>query len=48
MKNLQQVLLEKIAKGAYSTAKIEADSACACFFYQPVMPQKVKDLSKRK
>lgn len=48
MKNLKKVCLEKIAKGAYRTAKLEADSACACFFYQPVMPEKVKELRKQK
>ncbi len=48
MKNVQKKLLAGLAKGAYQTAKAEADSACACFCYQPVMPQKVKDLRKRK
>ena len=48
MKNVKAMLLESIAKGAYQTAKMEADSACFCFCYQPVMPQKVKDLKKRK
>lgn len=48
MKNVKAMLLESIAKGAYQTAKMEADSACLCFCYQPVMPQKVKDLKKRK
>lgn len=48
MRDVKTMLLGKIAKGAYQNARIEADSACACFFYQPVMPKKVKDLSKRK
>lgn len=48
MKSVKTLLLDKVAKGAYKNATIEANSACACFFYQPVMPKKVKDLSKRK
>lgn len=48
MKNMKKTLLEKIAKSAYSTAKTEANSACICFYYQPFMPQAVKDLKKRK
>lgn len=48
MKKIKKVILEKIAKTAYETAKLEADSACVCFFYQPVMPQKVKDMKKKK
>lgn len=47
MNNLKKMILEKVAKGAYQTAKIEAYSACVCFFYQPVMPQRVKDLKKK-
>lgn len=48
MKSVKTMLLKSIAKGAYQTAKVEADSACVCFCYQPAMPQKVKDLKKRK
>lgn len=48
MKTVNKTLLERIAKGAYCVAKTEAESACACFFYQPVMPKKVKELNKRK
>mgnify|MGYP002476116061 FL=1 len=48
MKNVKRVLLEKVAKTAYETAKQEADSACLCFCYQPVMPQKVKEMKKKK
>lgn len=48
MKNLRKTVLEKVAKTAYKTAKAEADSACVCFCYQPAMPQKVKDLRKKK
>lgn len=48
MKNVKKVLLEGIAKTAYETAKQEADSACLCFAYQPVMPKKVKELKKKK
>ena len=48
MKNVKRVLLEKVAKTAYETAKQEADSACLCFAYQPVMPQKVKEMKKKK
>lgn len=47
MSNVKKVLLSMVAKGAYSTAKNEADSACFCFAYQPKMPQKVKDLKKK-
>lgn len=48
MKKVRKMFLSGIAKGAYETAKREAESACFCFYYQPVMPQKVKDLRKRK
>lgn len=48
MKNLKKAVLKRIAKTAYETAKQEADSACLCFAYQPAMPQKVKDLRKKK
>ena len=48
MKNVKRVLLEKVAKTAYETSKQEADSACLCFAYQPVMPQKVKEMKKKK
>lgn len=48
MKEIKKAMLKKIAKGAYENAKVEADSACALFCYQPVMPQKVKELAKRK
>lgn len=48
LNNLKKMFLKKIAKSAYNTAKTEADSACFCFCYQPVMPKKVKDLRKRK
>ncbi len=48
MKEMKKVVLKKLAKSAYANARVEADSACACFCYQPVMPQKVKELRKRK
>lgn len=48
MKNVKTILLNKVAKEAYRNAEKEANSACFCFFYQPVMPKQVKDLSKRK
>lgn len=48
MKNHKEVILQAVAKTAYGTAKKEANSACICFFYQPVMPQKVKELRKKK
>jgi len=48
MNGVKNVLLKKIAKTAYGTAKVEADSACFCFLYQPAMPEKVKSLKKRK
>ena len=48
MNGVKSVLLKKIAKTAYGTAKVEVDSACFCFLYQPVLPEKVKDLKKRK
>lgn len=48
MKTTKEMILNKIAKSAYNTAKKEADSACFCFCYQPVMPQKVKDMKKKK
>lgn len=48
MKGIKKIVLENIARSAYQTAKHEADSACFCFFYQPIMPQKVKDLRKKK
>lgn len=48
MKNVKKLLLETVAKEALHTAKKEADSACICFAYQPVMPKAVKELGKRK
>lgn len=48
MKEIKKSLLKKIAKTVYVTAKTEADSACMCFCYQPVMPKKVKELSSKK
>ncbi len=48
MGKLGKELLKKVAKSAYSTAKAEANSACVCFYYQPVMPKAVKELSKKK
>lgn len=48
MKEIKRIILKKIAKTAYATAKTEADSACICFGYQPVMPKKVKALSSKK
>lgn len=48
MKSAKKIALEVIARAAYRTAKSEADSACICFCYQPVMPQKVKNLRKKK
>lgn len=48
MKNVERTILQKVAKGALTVAKKEADSACFCFCYQPVMPKAVKELGKRK
>ena len=48
MQKIKKVLLSLAARSAYSTAKIEADSACVCFAYQPEMPQQVKDLKKKR
>lgn len=48
MKEIKKSILKKIAKTAYAAAKTEADSACMCFGYQPVMPKKVKELSCKK
>ena len=48
MKKIANEFLNKVAKSAYATAKTEANSACVCFYYQPVMPKAVKELSKRK
>lgn len=48
MKEIKKSILKKIAKTAYATAKAEADSACICFGYQPVMPEKVKKLRSKK
>lgn len=48
MKDIKETLLRKIARGAYETAKSEANSACLCFAYQPAMPDKVKNFKKRK
>lgn len=48
MKNVKRAILENVAKEALHTAKREADSACFCFAYQPVMPKAVKKLGKRK
>ena len=48
MKEIKKGMLKKIAKTAYAAAKTEADSACMCFGYQPVMPKKVKELKNRK
>ena len=48
MKSIKKAILETVAKEALHTAKKEADSACICFCYQPVMPKAVKELGKRK
>lgn len=48
MSKLKKAFLSLAAKGAYSTAKREADSVCVCFAYQPEMPRKVKDLKKKR
>lgn len=48
MKSTKKIVLKVIAHAAYQTAKLETDSACVCFCYQPVLPQKVKNLKKRK
>lgn len=48
MKLLQKALLKKVAKEALHTSRKEADSACLCFCFQPVMPKEVKELGKRK
>lgn len=47
MKKIANEFLDKVAKSAYATAKKEANSACFCFYYQPVMPKAVKELRKR-
>lgn len=48
MKEIKKRVLKKIARTVYATAKTEADSACMCFAYQPVMPEKVKKLRNKK
>lgn len=48
MKEIKKSILKRIASTAYAVAKTEADSACICFCYQPVMPKKVKELSSKK
>lgn len=48
MKSVKKTVLKTIADAAYKTAKSEADSACVCFCYQPVMPEKVKKLKRSK
>lgn len=48
MKSIKKAVLTSVAKTAYQTAKSEADSACFCFCYQPVMPEKVKKLKRSK
>ena len=48
MVEIKKSVLKKIAKTVYATAKTEADSACICFGYQPVMPEKVKKLKNKK
>lgn len=48
MKEIKRIILKRIAKTAYGAAKTEADSACMCFCYQPVMPEKVKELKSKK
>lgn len=48
MSKMKKVLFSLVAKAAYSAAKMEADSACFCFAYQPKMPQRVKDLKKKR
>lgn len=48
MKSMKTEMLKKVAAKAFSTAKKEADSACLCFCYQPVMPETVKKLGRRK
>lgn len=45
--NKSKKITEKvIAKAAYAAAKKSANSACQCFFGQPKMPEKVKELRK--
>lgn len=48
MKEIKKSILKRIAKTAYAAAKTETDSACMCFCYQPVMPEKVKELRSKK
>ncbi len=48
MKSAKEMVLTGIAKEAFRMAKKEAESVCFFLCYQPVMPQKVKDLRKRK
>lgn len=48
MREIKKNVLKRIARTVYATAKTEADSACICFAYQPVMPKKVKELRSKK
>lgn len=48
MKKLNKTAIHLISKMAYANAKKEADSACIFIGYQPRMPEKVKDLKRKK
>ena len=48
MKKLNDAVLKLLAKTAYLNAEKEVQSACLFIGYQPKMPQKVKELKKRK
>lgn len=44
---MKRVILKIIAKVAYVTAKIAANSTATCYFYQPKEPECVKKLKRK-
>ena len=48
MKKMKGTALNVLKKSILLTAKKEANSACLCIAYQPMMPKSVKELSNIK
>ena len=48
MKSIKRVVLTSVAKYAFQTAKLEADSACFCFFLSTGYAPKSKRSQKEK
>ena len=46
MKKGKKIVLKEMADLVYLIAKKEANSVCHGFFYQPELPEKVKNLRK--